>query len=74
MVETLTGSIFFLKKYFDKRLTLVPLEKADYIIMINRSSFNINDKSTCYMKHRGKDIVSADRLGVKLSVLRKLKK
>ena len=42
--------------------------------MINTLSTDVNIKSTCFSLRRGKDIVTVDRLGVKLSVLRKLDK
>ena len=61
-------------KYSDGKVTFVPYEQADYIIMINTLSTDVNIKSTCFSLRPGKDIVTVDRLGVKLSVLRKLDK
>ena len=61
-------------KYSDGKVSFVPYEQADYIIMINTLSTDVNIKSTCFSLRPGKDIVTVDRLGVKLSVLRKLDK
>ena len=59
-------------KYSGKKVTLVPKKQADYVIMINTMSNDVNEKSSCYSLLPGKDIVAVKRLGVKLSVLRKL--
>ena len=61
-------------KYSDGKVTFVPYEQADYIIMINTVSNDVNNKSSCFLQRPGKDIVVVSRLGVKLSVLRKLEK
>ena len=61
-------------KYAGGKLVFVPYEEADYIIMINTLSTNVNEKSTCFSLRPGKDIVAVERMGVKLSVLRKLEK
>ena len=61
-------------KYSDKKVTLVPYEQADYMIMIDTVTNDVNNKSSCFSLHPGKDIVAVSRLGVKLSVLRKLEK
>ena len=42
--------------------------------MINTVSNDINNKSSCFTQRPGQDIVSVKRLGVTLSVLRKLEK
>lgn len=42
--------------------------------MINTLSTDVNNKSTCFSLRPGKDMVAVERMGVKLSVLRKLKK
>ena len=72
------GDIHSLKylsnKYAGKKVIFVPYEQAEYIIMINTVSNDINNKSRCFSLRPGEDIISVDRLGVKLSVLRKLKK
>jgi len=61
-------------KYADGKVVFVPYDQADYIIMINTLSTDVNNKSTCFSLRPGKDIISVERMGVKLSVLRKLKK
>ena len=61
-------------KHSGKKVNLVSYEEADYIIMINTVSNDVNNKSSCFSLHPGKDIVEVTRLGVKLSVLRKLEK
>ena len=61
-------------KYSDGKIVFVPYEQADYIIMINTLSTDVNIKSTCFSLRPGKDMVAVERMGVKLSVLRKLKK
>ena len=72
------GDIHSLKylsnKYAGKKVIFVPYEQAEYIVMINTVSNDINNKSRCFSLRPGEDIISVDRLGVKLSVLRKLKK
>ena len=72
------GHFFTLKylanKYSGGKVAFVPYEEADYIIMINTVSNDIDEKSSCYLLRPGKDIVSVNRLGVKLSVLRELVK
>ena len=42
--------------------------------MINTLSTDVINKSTCFLLRPGKDIVVVNRLGVKLSVLRRLEK
>ena len=68
------GIRYLANKYSGNKVTFVPYEQADYIIMINTLSIDVNNKSTCYSLQPGKDIVTVNRLGVKLSVLRKLEK
>ena len=68
------GVKYLANKYSSKKVNFVPYEQADYIIMINTLSIDANNKSSCYSMRPGKDIVVVDRLGVKLSVLRKLEK
>ena len=47
-------------------------DQATHIIMTNRASFNINDKVTCFKKHKGEDLVSVSRSKLVFSVLRKM--
>ena len=68
------GLRYLANKYSGNKVKLVPYEKADYIIMIDTVSNDINNKSSCFMQRPGKDIVTVSRLGVTLSVLRKLEK
>ena len=72
------GNIFGLRylanKYSGKKVTFVPYEQAEYIIMIDTLSTDPNIKSTCFSLRPGKNIVEVRRMGVKLSVLRKLEK
>ena len=68
------GVKYLANKYSSKKVNFVPYEQADYIIMINTLSTDVNIKSTCFSLRPGKDIVAVERMGVKLSVLSKLKK
>jgi len=68
------GLKYLANKHSGKKVNLVSYEEADYIIMINTVSNDVNNKSSCFSLHPGKDIVEVTRLGVKLSVLRKLEK
>ena len=68
------GLRYLSSKYADKKVVFVPYEQADYIVMIDTVSNDINKKSSCFSMRPGEDIVAVERLGVKLSVLRKLKK
>ena len=65
---------YLASKYSGKKVTVVPYEQADYMVMINTTSTDVNEKSTCFSLLSGKDIVVVKRLGVKFSVLRKLEK
>ena len=65
---------FLSNKYSGKKILYAPYEEADYIIMINTLSTDVENKSSCYNIHPGENIVEVKRLGVNLSVLRKLKK
>ena len=65
---------YLANRYAGKKVILVPYEQADYIIMINTMSGDVNNKSSCYSVRPGKNIVAVNRLGVNLSVLRKLEK
>ena len=68
------GLRYLANKYSGNKVKLVPYEKADYIIMIDTVSNDINNKSSCFTQRPGKDMVTVSRLGVTLSVLRKLEK
>ena len=68
------GLKYLANKHSGKKVNLVSYEEADYIIMINTVSNDVNNKSSCFSLYPGKDIVEVSRLGVKLSVLRKLEK
>ena len=68
------GLRYLENKYSGKKVTMVPYEQADYIIMIDTVSNDVNIKSSCFSLRPGKDIVAVSRQGVRLSVLRKLKK
>ena len=68
------GIKYLANKYSGKKVTFVPFEQADYIIMIDTVSNDVDNKSTCFTQRPGEDIVVVSRLGVKLSVLRKLEK
>ena len=48
--------------------------KADYIIMINRLGFGKFKNDKCFDLYDGEDIHTVKRLGIKYSVLRKIKK
>jgi len=70
----LHGLKYLSRKYSEGKITFVPYEQADYIIMIDTVSNDINKKSSCFTQRPGKDIVMVKRLGATLSVLRKLEK
>jgi len=68
------GLRFLAKKHSGGKVKIVPSTKAEYVIMIDTVSNDINNKSSCFTLHPGKDIVKVSRLGVTYSVLRKLEK
>ena len=68
------GLRYLAKKYSGNKVSIVPHKQADYIIMIDTVSTDVNNKSSCFTLHPGKDVVVVSRLGVKFSVLRKLEK
>ena len=68
------GLRYLANKYSGKKVKIVPYEQADYIVMIDTVSNDVNNKSSCFQMRPGIDIVSVKRLGVTLSVLRKLEK
>ena len=68
------GIKYLANKYSGGKITFVPYEQADYIIMIDTLSINPDEKSTCFSARPGTNIVEVKRLGVVFSVLRKLDK
>ncbi len=69
------------KKYFKKqnkyRVNYTDLNNADYVIMTNRLAFNqkvTNSIKSCFEIHKGEDIFKVSRMGINLSVFRKLEK
>ena len=69
---------FYLKKAGFSNFSFKALEKAEFIIMTNRSTFikeNINSSknvTNCFKKFEGKDVTQVKRNGVVLSVIRKI--
>ena len=68
------GTRYLFRKYLGKKAVLVPYEQADYIIMINRVGYDLINKHSCFTMYPGKEILAVNRLGVKLSILRKIEK
>ena len=68
------GLRYLANKYSGNKVKLVPYEQADYIIMIDTVSNDVNIKTSCFTQRPGKDIAIVSRLGVTYSVLRKLEK
>jgi len=69
------GSTHALKYYLKKHLKINHLyskDKANYVIMTNRTSFNPNIKKTCFDKFQSDDIVYVKRSGLILSTFRKI--
>ncbi len=69
------------KKYFQKKegykINYTNVAEADYVLMTNRVAFNQNKAGSiksCFEIHKGEDIYTVSRLGINLSVLRKIKK
>ena len=62
--------------YFRKNLKnrVFSRNDADYILMTNRASFDVNNKVTCFNEFKGEDLVTVSRLGLTLSTFRKLSK
>ena len=52
------GLRYLIKKHSGNKVKLVPYEQADYIIMIDTVSNDINNKSSCFTQRPGKDIVA----------------
>ena len=51
---------------------IVNKNKANYVIMTNRASFNPNTKKTCFDKFQSNDIFFVQRNGLILSTFRKI--
>ena len=51
---------------------IVNKNKANYVIMTNRASFNLNIKKTCFDKFQSNDIFFVQRNGLILSTFRKI--
>ena len=63
------ASFFYLNKDLNVS-NIYNLNDSTHILMTNRASFNVNDKTTCFNKHMGVDLVSVTRDQLLLSVLR----
>ena len=64
---------YYINKYFGIKNFTSP-KKADYIMMTNRASFNVNNKSTCFNQFKGEDLAKVSRLGLTYSIFRKISK
>ena len=64
--------IYYFKKHIKNKL--FSKNEADYVLMTNRASFNVNNKTTCFDEFKGEDLVTVSRLGLTLSIFRKLSK
>ena len=64
------------KNYFKKLINnkLFSKNEADYVLMTNRASFDVNNKTTCFDEFKGEDLVTVSRLGLTLSTFWKLSK
>ena len=62
---------YYFSKYLNKKIW--PKNKANYVIMINRASYDPNIKEAWFTNYKGDDIVSVERLNLILSTLRKIK-
>ena len=63
---------FYLSKRF-KKINLTDPNKADFIIMTNRASFNKNDKRSCFDIYKGNDLFYVKRKNLILSKFTMLK-
>ena len=63
---------YYLSKRFKKFNITTPSE-ADFIIMTDRASFNINDKRTCFDIYKGQDLFFVKRGNLILSKFTKIK-
>jgi len=64
---------YYINKYFGIK-NFVNIKEADYIMMTNRASFNINNKTTCFNQFKGEDLAKVSRLGLTYSIFRKISK
>lgn len=62
---------YFLKKNI--KINITSIIDADFIIMTNRASFNINDKRTCFNTYKGQDLAIVKRKDLILSKFTKIK-
>ena len=68
-----TQTIF--QYYFSKKnikINITSVADADFIIMTNRASFNINDKRTCFDAYKGQDLMIVKRQDLILSKFTKI--
>ena len=64
----------YLSKRFKKKINFTRANKADFIVMTNKASFNKNDKRTCFDIYKGKDLFYVKRGNLILSKFTMLKK
>jgi len=62
---------YYLSKKF-KKFNITPASDADFIIMTNRASFDINDKRTCFDVYKGQDLFFVKRENLILSKFTKI--
>lgn len=62
---------YYLFKKFNK-INITNFESADLAIMTNRTSFNLNDRKTCFQKYLGDELVIVQRNNMQLSKLIKI--
>ena len=62
--------LYYLKKYLNIN-KIYNYDMSTHIIMTNRASFNVNDKTTCFKKYKGNDLVTITRDDLILSTMRK---
>ena len=70
------GDANIVKYYFSKKnikINITSIIDADFIIMTNRASFNINDKRTCFNTYKGQDLAIVKRKDLILSKFTKIK-
>ena len=66
-------TIFYLKSYFNIS-KIYRYDEASHVLMTNRASFDIKDKTTCFNQFEGTDVTVVKRDGLTLSVMRSIKK
>ena len=70
------GDANIVRYYFSKKnikINITSIIDADFIIMTNRASFNINDKRTCFNTYKGQDLAIVKRKDLILSKFTKIK-